>query len=90
MKFIQTPTSEELEEELKREQYKRRYHRTLRSSVFILITAAAAAVLVAMLWLPVLQIYGSSMTPTLEDSEIVFSMKTSELERGRYCPILLQ
>lgn len=82
MKFIQTPTSEELEKELKREQYKRRYHRTLRSTVFILITAAAAAVLVAMLWLPVLQIYGSSMTPTLREGDYVVSLKTSNFEQG--------
>ena len=82
MKFIQTPTSEELEKELKREQYKRRYHKTLRSTVFILITAAAAAVLVAMLWLPVLQIYGSSMTPTLREGDYVVSLKTSNFEQG--------
>ena len=43
----------------------------------ISITVAAIAVLVATLWLPVLQIYGSSMTPTLQDGEIVFSVKTS-------------
>ena len=82
MKFIQTPTSEELEEELKREQYKHRYRRTLRSSVFILITAAAAAVLVAMLWLPVLQIYGASMTPTLRVGDYVVSLKSSRFEQG--------
>ena len=82
MKFIQTPTSEELEEELKREQYKHRYRRTLRSSVFILITAAAAAVLVAMLWLPVLQIYGASMTPTLREGDYVVSLKNSHFDQG--------
>ena len=82
MKFIQTPTSEELEQELKREQYSRRYRRTLRSTVFILITAAAAAVLVAMLWMPVLQIYGSSMTPTLREGDYVVSLKSSRFEQG--------
>lgn len=82
MKFIQPPTSEELEKELKREQYKTRYERTLRSTVFILVTAAAAAVLVAMLWLPVLQIYGSSMTPTLEEGQYVVSVKGGRYETG--------
>ena len=38
--------------------------------------------LVATLWLPVLQIYGSSMTPTLQDGEIIFSLKTSSFEPG--------
>ena len=83
MKFIRTPSSGELERELKREQYKVRYHRTLQSTVYILISAAAAAVLVAMLWLPVLQIYGSSMTPTLDDGQIVLSWKTRKLESGQ-------
>ena len=55
----------ELESELKRERYRARYIYTVRSTIFTLITVAAAAVLVATLWMPVLQIYGSSMTPTL-------------------------
>lgn len=82
MKKHERPSSQELERELKRERYKRRYRKTLRSTVFLLITAAAAAVLVAMLWLPVLQIYGSSMTPTLWEGDIVVSVKESEFEPG--------
>ena len=76
------PSAEQLEAELKREKYKRRYHSVLRSTIYILITVAAIAVLVATLWLPVLQIYGSSMTPTLQDGEIIFSVKTADLEPG--------
>jgi len=45
-----------------------------------LITVAAISILVATLWLPVLQIYGSSMTPTLADGEIVVSVKTSDFK----------
>lgn len=78
----QRPTVEELETELKRVRYKRRYNNVLRSTIFTLITVAAVAVLVATLWLPVLQIYGSSMVPTLQDGEIIFSVKTSQLEQG--------
>ena len=76
------PSSEELEQELKREQYKSKYRRTLKSTVFALITASAAAVLVATLWLPVLQIYGASMTPTLQEGEIVVSVKMKEMKPG--------
>ena len=54
----------------------------LRSTLYTLITVSAIAVLVATLWLPVLQIYGSSMTPTLQDGEIVFTVKTSSFETG--------
>jgi signal peptidase I len=54
----------------------------LRSTVYTLITVAAVAVLVATLLMPVLQIYGGSMTPTLADRDIVLSLKQSEFECG--------
>lgn len=76
------PVAEEVEKELKREQYKTRYKKTLKSTVFALITAAAIAVLVATLWLPVLKIFGSSMSPTLAEGEIVVSIKAKELKPG--------
>ena len=81
-KTMTRPTAAQLEEELKRESYRSRYYTVLKSTVFTLIIVAAVAVLVATLWLPVLQIYGSSMTPTLQDKDIVFSVKTAELEQG--------
>ena len=74
--------SAEKENELKREKYKTRYKKTLKSTVFALITAAAAAVLVATLWLPVLQIYGSSMEPTLHEGNIVVAVKDEDHEAG--------
>ena len=76
------PATEQLEEELKREKYKHRYRSVLRSTVYTLVIVAAVAVLTATLWLPVLQIYGSSMTPTLPDGEIIFTVKPSKFEPG--------
>ncbi len=76
------PSVELLEAELQRVKYQNRYRAVLKSTVYTLITVAAIAVLVATLWLPVLQIYGSSMTPTLQDGEIVFSVKTANMEQG--------
>ena len=76
------PSYEQLEAELKRIQYQQRYRSVLKSTLYTLITVAAVAVLVATLWLPVLQIYGRSMTPTLQDGEIVFSVKTTHMEPG--------
>lgn len=73
---------DELESELRRERYRSRYNSVLRSTIYTLITVAAAAVLVATLWLPVLKIYGNSMTPTLNDGDIIFSVKTSEMRKG--------
>lgn len=81
-KKLQMPTTEELEQELQRLQYKNRYRSALKSTVYTLITVAAAVVLVATLWLPVLQIYGSSMTPTLQPKDIVVTLKRSEVKHG--------
>lgn len=77
----QIPDIDQLKSELEREKYKIRYAGVLKSTVYTLITVAAIAVLVATLWLPVLQIYGSSMTPTMSDGEIVISVKTSDIEQ---------
>ena len=76
------PSSEQLEAELNRAKYRKRYRRILRSTVYTLITVAAIAVLVATLLMPVLQIYGSSMTPTLTDRDIVLCIKQTEFETG--------
>ena len=79
---VQLPTMEQLQAELERERYKKRYGSVLRSTVFTLVVVAAIAVLIATLLLPVLQIYGSSMTPTLNEGEIVVSVKGAELRHG--------
>lgn len=74
--------TEQLEAEWNRMQYRKRYYRVLRSTIGTLITVAAIAVLVATLWMPVLKIYGNSMTPTLMSGEIILTRKTSEFESG--------
>ena len=76
------PSLEQLTAELERENYKRRYNRVLRSTIYTLIVVAAVAVLVATIWMPVLQIYGSSMTPTLNEGDIVVSVKGSDFAPG--------
>ena len=76
------PSLEQLTAELERENYKRRYNRVLRSTIYTLIVVTAVAVLVATIWMPVLQIYGASMTPTLNEGDIVVSVKGSDFEPG--------
>lgn len=76
------PSAEDLEAELARERYNMRYRRVVRSTVGLLVIAAAIAVLVATLLLPVLQIYGESMAPTLEDGDIVVSLKGVSFDTG--------
>ncbi len=60
------PSTEQLETELKRERNQKANGRLVRNTIFALITVAATAVLVATLFLPILQIYGTSMTPAFE------------------------
>ena len=81
-KPLDMPSIEQLEAELARTRYKSRYRSVLRSTVYTLIVVAAIAVLVATIWLPVLQIYGSSMTPTLDEEDIVISIKGSQFQQG--------
>lgn len=80
--FREMPAVEQLEVELAREKYKRRYSALLRSTVYALIIVAAVAILAATLWLSVLQLYGSSMAPTVQERDIVLSVKTSDFETG--------
>ena len=81
-KRVEMPSQELLEAEVKRVRYRKRYQRVLRSTIYMLVVVAALAVLIATIWLPVLQIYGSSMTPTLNEGDIVVSMKGSSFKQG--------
>lgn len=81
-KKLQRPSLDQLEQELKREKYRRSYNSLLRSTIFTLVTVAAVAILVAMLLMPVLQIYGTSMAPCLVDGDIVVTIKSSDCRTG--------
>lgn len=76
------PGTSALRDELSRMNQQSRFKRTFRNIVFALVAVAAAAVLVAMLVMPVLRIYGSSMTPTLQEGDVVVSVKLPEYETG--------
>lgn len=79
---VDYPSVEQLAAELKRVKYRSRYRAVLRSTLYMLIVVAAVAVLVATIWMPVLQIYGASMTPTLSEGDIVVSIKGSDFQPG--------
>ena len=82
---IELPQLEMLEKEVKREQYRRRFKRLLRSTTNALIVVAAVAALIATLLLPVLEIAGTRMEPSLNDGDIVLLVKTDKLETGDLC-----
>ena len=76
------PTAEQLSGELERERYHHSFLSALRATLYTPITVAAVAVLVAVLLLPVLRIYGSSMAPTLAEGDIVVSVKGASFDPG--------
>lgn len=79
---IKTLTSKDIEEELKRETYKSKYIKVLKSTIYALIIIAASSALVATFFMPVFQISGNSMAPKYNNGEFVVSVKTSNLTRG--------
>ena len=72
----------EVKNELGRLKEREKYIKHLRKTLSVLVVVAAISVLVATLWMPVLKIYGSSMDPTLENGQIVVSVKTKKLKSG--------
>ena len=81
-KEVPVPSLAEIQRERKRIRRKTYYRQALRSTVSVLVVVAAVAVLITTLFLPILQISGDSMYPTLTHNEIVVLMKTRDYQRG--------
>ena len=90
IRFHAIPTTEEVKAERERLEYRSRYGRVLRSTIYALLVVAAAAVLLATLLLPVLQVSGDSMNPTLEDKDILVLVKGENMETGDLCAFYWQ
>lgn len=90
IRFHAIPTTEEVKAERERLEYRSRYGRVLRSTIYALLVVAAAAALLATLLLPVLQVSGDSMNPTLEDKDILVLVKGENMETGDLCAFYWQ
>ena len=84
-KEVSIPTKKQVETERKRYRRQKAYNKALRGTVYVLTIVAAVAVLIATLILPVLQIEGTSMEPTLSNGDIVLLTKTTHFARGDLC-----
>ena len=84
-KEVSLPTKEQVEAERKRYRRQKAYNKALRGTVYVLTIVAAVSVLIATLILPVLQIEGTSMEPTLSNGDIVLLAKTTRFEHGDLC-----
>ncbi len=76
------PSVELLEAELNRSKYQKRFRSVLLSTFFSLLVVAAIAVIVAVLVMPILQITGTSMTDTLNDGDLVVTLKNKQYRTG--------
>ena len=76
------PQTAEIKKVYQKARYRKRFMETIRSTIFMLIVVAAFAVLVAVLFLPILRIYGKSMRGTLDRGDVVVSVKSSHFETG--------
>lgn len=81
-KEVSVPSLTEIQSERKRIRRGTYYRQALRGTISVLLVVAAIAVLITTLFLPILQISGDSMSPTLEHDEIVVLLKTKKFERG--------
>ena len=79
------PTIKQVETERKRYRRQKAYNKALSGTIYVLTIVAAVAVLIATLVLPVLQIEGTSMEPTLVNGDVVLLTKTTSFDRGELC-----
>ena len=82
VKKADMPTLEQLQKEVDRVHYRRDFSRVMINTIYSLVVVAAIAVLVAVLLLPILRIYGHSMNDTLDEGDIVVSLKGSDFRTG--------
>lgn len=82
-KPIELPTIEELEAEINRKKHKQNQHHLMRNAIYVLIVVAAVTSLISIFFVRALKTFGSSMTPTLEDGDIVAVYLTDEAEPGQ-------
>lgn len=81
-KKVEIPSAEQLYKEIKRTKGRRDFIKLLYNTIASLVVVAAAAVLISLLFLPVLRVTGTSMTPTLDNDELVVCGKGGSFSQG--------
>lgn len=76
------PTKKELQKEIRRVEQKREFYAVLRNTVYTIVTVASLAALIAVFLLPVYQVHGTAMQPTISQGQFVMCVRDSELSRG--------
>lgn len=87
---VSLPSPEQVSHAYQQDQYRKRYKRAFISTLSVLAVIAAVAVLVSTLFLPVIQVSGNSMEPTLSDGDVLVLLKSRHYERSQLCCISWQ
>lgn len=87
---VEIPSPEQVEAELEKIRYRRRFGRTLLQTAAVLVVVAAAAVLISTIFMPVIQVSGSSMSPTLNDGDVLVTLNTKRISYGDLCCVSWQ
>ncbi len=84
---VPVPSQEQVLSERRRLKRGKQFRQVLGNTVAILLVVAAVAVLLVTLFLPVLQVSGTSMEPTLEDGDVIVLVKLSSFKSGDLCAV---
>ena len=87
---VNPPTLDEVNQQLNAIDYKAKFMKVLRSTIAVLIVVAAISVIISVMFLPVIQVSGNSMEPTLSDGDIVLLVKSKSYSAGELCCISWQ
>lgn len=79
---LSAPVSEQIKQERRKNKQKKAFKKFILRTVSILAVVASVSVLIATFWIPVLKVYGSSMSPTLEAGEVIVTVKSNTLKNG--------
>ena len=79
---LQAPVSEQIKQERRKIRQRKAFRKFIIRTVSVLIVVAAISVLIATYWLPVLKVYGSSMSPTMEPGEVIVTVKSDAFKNG--------
>ena len=89
-KTVAVPSPEQVEAEMQKIRYRRKFGRSLLQTVAVLVVVAAAAVLISSIFLPVIQVSGSSMRPMLNDGDVLVTLNTKQVSYGDLCCVSWQ
>lgn len=76
------PTIDQLKNEIVRIKRQKSILRSCRAVFSTLIVVAATAIVVSAIWISMFLVYGSSMEPTLNNNEILVTLKGESFEYG--------